>query len=108
HRPSASRRPAAAKRAPRLARPPWRRRASCSMRRRRGEDGRPPRPDAIAMAVTAPPPLDRAIGEFLAFLRVERGLAPATLRAYGSDLRDFAAARGTAARSEEHTSELQS
>jgi integrase/recombinase XerD len=49
------------------------------------------------MGVTAAPPLDRAIGEFLAFLRVERGLAPATLRAYGSDLRDFSAARGTAA-----------
>jgi len=49
------------------------------------------------MAVRVAPPLDRAIGEFLAFLRVERGLAPATLRAYGSDLRDFSAARGTTA-----------
>jgi integrase/recombinase XerD len=40
--------------------------------------------------------LDRAIEEYLTFLRVERGLAPATLRAYRADLDDFAAARGTA------------
>jgi integrase/recombinase XerD len=39
--------------------------------------------------------LDRAIDEYLTFLRVERGLAPATLRAYRSDLADFAAARGS-------------
>src|ERR671911_2256221 len=35
--------------------------------------------------------LDDAIGGYLAFLRVERGLAPATLSAYATDLRDFAA-----------------
>jgi integrase/recombinase XerD len=39
--------------------------------------------------------LDRAIEDYLTFLRVERGLAPATLRAYRADLADFAAARGT-------------
>jgi integrase/recombinase XerD len=39
--------------------------------------------------------LDRAIEDYLTFLRVERGLAPATLRAYRADLGDFAAARGT-------------
>ena len=35
--------------------------------------------------------LDRAIEDYLTFLRVERGLAPATLRAYRADLDDFAA-----------------
>jgi integrase/recombinase XerD len=39
--------------------------------------------------------LDRAIGDYLTFLRVERGLAAATLRAYRADLEDFAAARDT-------------
>jgi len=43
-----------------------------------------------------PPSLDRAIEDYLMFLRVERGLAGATIRAYGSDLRDFADSRGTA------------
>ena len=42
------------------------------------------------------PPIRRAIEEYLTFLRVERGLSPATIRAYGSDLGDFADARGTA------------
>src|SRR5947207_3067753 len=40
--------------------------------------------------------LDGAIGTYLDHLRVERGLAAATLKAYGADLRDFADARGTA------------
>ena len=40
--------------------------------------------------------LDRAIEDFLTYLRVERGLSPATIRAYRSDLDDFAAARGSA------------
>ncbi len=40
--------------------------------------------------------LDRAVEEYLTFLRVERGLAPATLRAYRSDLADFADSRGSA------------
>ena len=39
--------------------------------------------------------LDRAIEDYLTFLRVERGLASATIRAYRSDLADFAATRGT-------------
>lgn len=34
--------------------------------------------------------LDRAIEQYLAFLRVERGVSPATLRAYRSDLAEFA------------------
>ncbi len=40
--------------------------------------------------------LDRAIDDFLTYLRVERGLSPATIRAYRGDLDDFAAARGSA------------
>jgi integrase/recombinase XerD len=38
--------------------------------------------------------LGRAIEQYLTYLRVERGLAPATLRAYRADLADFAASRG--------------
>ncbi len=38
--------------------------------------------------------LDGAIEEYLAYLRVERGVADATLRAYRSDLGDFAMSRG--------------
>jgi integrase/recombinase XerD len=41
--------------------------------------------------------LDGAIDDFLTYLRVERGLSPATIRAYRADLDDFAAARGSAA-----------
>ena len=40
--------------------------------------------------------LDRAIGDFLTYLRVERGLSAATIRAYRADLDDFAASPGTA------------
>lgn len=40
--------------------------------------------------------LQRSIEAYLDYLRVERGLSPATLRAYRSDLGDFAAARGSA------------
>jgi integrase/recombinase XerD len=47
--------------------------------------------------VTPSPTLDRAITDFLTYLRVERGLSPATIRAYRGDLDDFAAARGSAA-----------
>jgi integrase/recombinase XerD len=43
-----------------------------------------------------PPSVDRAIEDYLTFLRVERGLAPSTIRAYRGDLVDFAAARGVA------------
>ncbi len=41
--------------------------------------------------------LASAIEEYLTHLRVERGLSEATLRAYRSDLADFAASRGAAA-----------
>src|SRR3974390_2840625 len=41
--------------------------------------------------------LDDAIAGYLAYLRVERGLAPATLAAYRADLEDFAISRGAAA-----------
>jgi integrase/recombinase XerD len=48
------------------------------------------------VAAAAPPSgLERAIEAYLTFLTVERGLAPATIRAYRADLGDFAAARGT-------------
>ena len=40
--------------------------------------------------------LDRAIDDFLTYLRVERGVSEATIRAYRGDLADFAASRGTA------------
>ncbi len=40
-----------------------------------------------------PSALDRAVDDFLTHLRVERGVSPATIRAYRSDLGDFAAAR---------------
>jgi integrase/recombinase XerD len=39
-------------------------------------------------------PLDRAIESYLAYLRVERGVADATIRAYRGDLSDFAMSRG--------------
>jgi integrase/recombinase XerD len=48
------------------------------------------------VAVPAPGGLDDAIEAYLTFLAAERGLAPATIRAYRGDLADFAAARGTA------------
>jgi integrase/recombinase XerD len=38
--------------------------------------------------------LDAAIDDYLTYLHVERGLAPATIRAYRADLHDFAASRG--------------
>ena len=40
------------------------------------------------------PDLDAAADEYLTYLHVERGLSPATIRAYRADLRDFAASRG--------------
>ena len=39
-------------------------------------------------------PLGRAIEDYLSYLRVERGLASATIRAYAADLADFAAGPG--------------
>jgi integrase/recombinase XerD len=47
--------------------------------------------------VAGTPPIERAIDDYLTYLQVERGLSPATIRAYGGDLADFSAARGTAA-----------
>ena len=44
----------------------------------------------------AAPPLDRAIEDYLTYLRVERGLSPATIRAYRGDLADFASRRDVA------------
>ncbi len=40
--------------------------------------------------------LEHAVDDYLTYLRVERGVSPATILAYRSDLGDFAAARGTA------------
>ncbi len=42
------------------------------------------------------PDLDRAIEDYLAYLRVERGVADATIRAYRADLTDFSMSRGAA------------
>jgi integrase/recombinase XerD len=47
------------------------------------------------MAVASPSSLERAVGAYLSFLEVERGLADATIRAYRADLADFADSRGT-------------
>ena len=46
---------------------------------------------AVATADGGPDDLRRVIDDYLAYLSVERGLAPATIRAYRSDLADFAA-----------------
>jgi integrase/recombinase XerD len=43
-------------------------------------------------APTAPASLQAAIDDYLAFLRVERGLSPATIAAYRTDLADFGGA----------------
>ena len=42
--------------------------------------------------------LDRSIEDYLTYLRVERGVADSTIRAYRGDLGDFASSRGAAAR----------
>src|SRR5215213_2050176 len=39
---------------------------------------------------------DNAVEDYLTYLRVERGLSPATIRAYRGDLSDFGASRGVA------------
>src|SRR5215212_3483577 len=41
--------------------------------------------------------LERAIDDYLTYLRVERGLSAATIRAYRADLTDFAAGEGVGA-----------
>ena len=48
-------------------------------------------------SVGAPDRLAAAIEDYLTYLRVERGLADATLSAYRADLFDFAASRGASA-----------
>ena len=53
--------------------------------------GAPPSPEAPASR------LEHAIAAYLDYLRVERGLAAATLRAYAADLGDYANARGSTA-----------
>jgi integrase/recombinase XerD len=50
--------------------------------------------------VTADPALNEAIDAFLVELRVERGLSPLTVAAYGRDLRQFAESAGTRWRNE--------
>ncbi len=78
------------------------------MRKRGGPGGsrtRRPERDAAASdnrhvtaATTTAGTLDRAIDDYLTYLRVERGVADATIRAYRGDLSDFAISRGAAAR----------
>jgi integrase/recombinase XerD len=52
---------------------------------------------AAAATGATPDRLAAAIDNYLTYLRVERGLAEATLRAYRADLLDFAASRGASA-----------
>jgi len=59
-----------------------------------GPSSRPERGAATELGVAAPS-LEHAIHAYLTFLSVERGLAPATIRAYRADLADYADARGT-------------
>src|SRR6476661_3477702 len=73
------------------ARPRSRRPVSSSIAPTRGERAPRSRPDRRTVATTG---LDGAIEDYLTYLRVERGLSPATIRAYRGDLRDFAAGRG--------------
>src|SRR6185369_2084822 len=74
--------------------------ASCSIGPRHGGHDRGPRADRAEAApvpvTSAPPPLERAIEDYLTYLRVERGLSAATIRAYRGDLADFAAGEGVA------------
>jgi integrase/recombinase XerD len=60
-------------------------------------DARSPRAPGDARFPHPDSSLARAIDGYLTYLRVERGLSPATLRAYAADLSDFANARGTTA-----------
>src|SRR4029077_20423381 len=62
---------------------------------RRGASG--PRRPADAARGRSPPPmpdLSTAINGYLTYLHIERGLAPATIRAYRADLHDYEASRG--------------
>ena len=55
-----------------------------------------PHPGGRLTHAVPAPTLDRAIDDYLTYLRVERGLSPATIRAYRGDLADFAAGGGVA------------
>src|SRR3954447_7366513 len=55
-----------------------------------------PQPGGRLTHAVAAPTLDTAIDDYLTHLRVERGLSPATIRAYRSDLADFASGTGVA------------
>jgi integrase/recombinase XerD len=52
----------------------------------------------MATSPAAAPGLDRAIDDYLAYLTVERGLSPATIRAYRGDLHDYAESPGVGTR----------
>jgi integrase/recombinase XerD len=52
----------------------------------------------VTAATASAGSLDRAIDDYLTYLRVERGVADATIRAYRGDLSDFAISRGVATR----------
>lgn len=60
----------------------------------RGRDGLTP---AAVSGTPGPGTLEQAVEAWLGYLRIERGLADATLRAYRADLADFAMSRGAAA-----------
>lgn len=51
-------------------------------------------PRSVATGARAGSELDRVVSDYLTYLAVERGLSPATIRAYRSDLADFAARAG--------------
>ena len=76
------------------------RRRARAARRRRGVARPPGRPGLTPgrgharVTAAVPTELERAIDAYLTFLAVERGLAPATIRAYRGDLADFAATHG--------------
>ena len=75
----------------------WRRVAALRARAARPGRGvarRPPGGRARLRMGTTARDLDGAIEDYLAYLRVERGVADATLTAYRSDLTDFAMSRG--------------
>ena len=67
---------------------------SCSTAPIRGAARRPEPADADHAARETVADLDGAIDGYLTYLHVERGLSPATIRAYRSDLSDFAVSRG--------------
>ena len=69
--------------------------ATLAMDEQRGEADVAPA-EASTLPATPASGLAAAIDNFLTYLRVERGLSPATLAAYRADLLDFAASKGAA------------